>query len=388
MISDVDVGLPNATRTHTLEIARGLATEGFDVELVARGPDPAVEGVRFHSAANGKPPMLQRVLGVNRRAAGVLWRSRRSASACYVRHDWGLLPALLISRLLGYRLVTEVNDVPHGPGYEIRQAGARGLLTDYVKRGAAITMGQSAAHVVAVTKEIRTLLVRDHYVPPQKVHVLPNGVDLDVFAPLPREEALRRRGLDPGCRYVVFTGNFAPWVDFDTMLEAFAIAAATRPWARLLLVGDGPERDHVAGLTARLGIGSQVEVTGYVEDPHIVSELVAAGTVCLVANRAEYRARTGASPVKVAEYLGSGRAVVGVGLAGTREMIEQNGAGIAVSADASAMAEAIAELLDDPERADALGVRGRRAAELRYSWRSIVERTAALLRDGGKARGS
>ena len=383
MVCDVDVELPDATRTHTLEVARWLAYFGFGVELVARGSDPALSGVRFHSAALGQPPALRRVVSVNGRALAVLWRSRRSAGKCYIRHDWGVLPTLLVSRALGYRVVAEVNDAPHGPGFQTRAPGVRGFASDYVKRTATITMGRCAARVVAVTEELKVLLVRDHHVRADKVCVLPNGVDPDLFTPLPREEAIRSRRLDPNCRYVVFAGNFAPWVDFETMLHAFVLTVADRPQTRLLLVGDGSERERVDKLIERLALGSRVIVTGYVEDPRVVRELVAAATLCLVAHRAEYVARIGTSPVKVAEYFAAGRAVVGIGLPGTREMIEQNEAGIAVAADPKAMADAIAELLDHPERADAFGAAGRHAAETRYSWRSIVERTVPLLRGTG-----
>ena len=76
-----------------------------------------------------------------------------------------------------------------------------------------------------MTEELKVLLVRDHHVRADKVCVLPNGVDPDLFTPLPREEAIRSRRLDPNCASV-FAGNFAPWVDFETMLHAFVLTVA------------------------------------------------------------------------------------------------------------------------------------------------------------------
>jgi glycosyltransferase involved in cell wall biosynthesis len=70
--------------------------------------------------------------------------------------------------------------------------------------------------------------------------------------------------------------------------------------------------------------------------------------------------------------------VVALELPGVKEMVEESGGGIAVPNDAAAMAAAIAALLDDPARADELGAAGRRAAEERYSWESVVNRTVAL----------
>ena len=124
IVSDVDLGRPDGTRTHTTEVARALAREGFAVDLVSRGPDPCLPGVRYWSAGPDDPSRLQRISAVNGRAALVLLRRRRRARALYVREDWGSLPTVLIARLLGYRVVAEVNDVQYGPGYPYGAAGA------------------------------------------------------------------------------------------------------------------------------------------------------------------------------------------------------------------------------------------------------------------------
>jgi glycosyltransferase involved in cell wall biosynthesis len=60
-----------------------------------------------------------------------------------------------------------------------------------------------------------------------------------------------------------------------------------------------------------------------------------------------------------------------------REVLEQTGAGVVVPGDPQAMAEAILAQLD-PARADALGAIGRRTAEERFAWSSIVRRTVPL----------
>ena len=96
--------------------------------------------------------------------------------------------------------------------------------------------------------------------------MLPNGVDVDFFRPLPRAEAIERTGLESDCRYIVFCGRFKPWVDFDTLLEAFALVARRRTDARLILVGDGPERERIEQNIRRLRIGDSVLITGFVSD--------------------------------------------------------------------------------------------------------------------------
>ncbi|MGA2321629.1 MAG: glycosyltransferase family 4 protein [Solirubrobacteraceae bacterium] len=382
MLCDVDLEALDATRTHTIEVARCFADAGLEVDLIARGPDPQIAGVRYHSAHGTEAQKVRRILTVNLHTIGVLYKRRRTAWRLYVRHHWSNTPVLLAGRVLGYRVVTQVDDVPYGRSFEPDIA----VAVDYVKRLTTVIMGRIACGIVAVTSQIKGLLVEEFHVPPERVAVLPNGVDVDFFRPSPRAQAIERLGLEPGCRYAVFLGRFQPWVDFDTLLEGFAIVAARRSDARLILVGDGFERERVERDTLRLGIADSVLITGFIRERTRIRDYMCAGTVALAAHRREYVGHIGVSPTKLAEYLAMGRAVIAEDVPGLREVLEESGAGVVVPADPKAMAEAIESLLD-PVRADELGVLGRRLAEERYSWRSVVERTLPLFQDGAQAAG-
>jgi glycosyltransferase involved in cell wall biosynthesis len=374
MVCDVDLGVPDATRTHTVEVARGFVAEGLAVDLVARGPDPRLPGVTFHAGGASEASRRERMTGVDRAAIALLRRRRGAARRCYVRHEWAQVPVLAAARALGYRVVTQVDDVAYGRGY----AGEIGRGADLVRRAATVAMGRLAHGVVAVTAEIAQLLTEDFHVPAARIAVINNGVDVERFRPLDRSAALAAAGLDPEGDYVLFTGLFAPWVDFDTMLEGFAAAAADRPRARMLLVGDGPRGAEVDARIERLGLGDRVVRTGFVADRDRVSRLAGAATLALSATYPAYTTRIGVSPVKLAEYFAAGRAVVATDIPGVREAVRDSDAGIVTPVDPEAFGRAIGALLDDPERADALGRNGRRAAEERYSWPGVVRRTMPL----------
>ncbi len=381
MLCDVDLESFDATRTHTLEVAGCFAAEGFAVDLVARGSDPHVAGVRFHPGQgleNQKRAL--RVLSTSLVTIRLLWSRRRTARRLYVRHRWSTVPVLAAGRLLSYRVVTQVDDVPYGRGYELEQPWA----VDYLKRFTAILMGRLANGVVAVTPEIKGLLVDQFHTPADRVAALRNGVDVDFFHPLPRAEAIARAGLDPGLRYIAFSGRFQPWVDFDLMLEAFAIVSRGEPDTHLILIGDGGERPRIEAAVERLGISDAVTVTGMIRDRARVRDLMCAATVALAAHNSEYVGHIGVSPTKVAEYFAVGRAVVAKDVPGIREAVQETGAGLVVADDPQAMADAITSLLE-PGRADELGARGREAAEELYTWSSVVRRTLPLfgLDDGG-----
>ncbi len=374
MVCDVDLEMPDATRTHTIEVARGFAAEGLHVDLLTRGADPNLAGVCHHRARGAEDRRAFRIFDLNALALTILLRRRHSAARCYVRHRWSNIPIIIAARLLGYRVVTQVDDIAYGRHHEPDIP----LVVDYVKRMTAILMGRLSNGIVAVTPQIKTLLVEEFHAPADRIAALPNGVDVDFFHPLPRTEAITRAGLEPACRYTVFCGHFQPWVDFDTLLEAFSIVADASPNARLILLGDGSERERVEAEIRRLKLGTVVDITGFLRDRAAVRDLLAAATVTVAAHRSEYVSHFGVSPTKLAEYLAVGRAVVVQDVPGLREVVAENRVGIVVPADPKAVSQAIVSLLEDPQQADELGANGRRLAEQVYSWRAIVRRTIPL----------
>jgi glycosyltransferase involved in cell wall biosynthesis len=372
MLCDVDFGFPDATRTHTIEVARAFAAEGLAVDLVARGPAPDVyEGIDYHRANGAETQRARRLATLNRCAITLLWRRRRTARRFYVRDNWSCFPAMLAAKALGYRIVNQVDGIPYGPDFD----GNRAI--EALKRTVAILSGRLAIGSLAVTPQIKRLLVEIAHVPAERIAVIPNGVDLEFFAPRSREEAINRLGLDPNLRYAVFCGGFHPWSDFRTMLEAFATVVRERPDARLLLVGDGPEREHIEELRRQLDIEATVILPGLVHKRDVVRDYLAAATVTLLIYHQDKLTRTSASPIKLTEYLASGRAVVAVDIPGVREILDGHRAGIVVSDDARDLAQAMLKLLD-PAVADELGRGGRSYAEERLSWRSVVQQTLRL----------
>lgn len=377
MACDVDLGVPDGARTHTVEVARGFARAGIEVHLVARGPDPQIDGVHFHPASGLEHQKRLRAASMALRTIAVLWRQRRRAGRLYARHNWTTVPSMLVARLLAYRVVSEVDDVPFGPSYE----GEIGWVTDHFKRGMTIAMGRLSHGVVAGTGEAKRLLGEEFRIPAARIGVVPIGVDVDYFRPLDRAQAIARTGLDPAFQYLLFVGQFASWVDFDTLLRAFALVWREHPEVRLLLVGEGAERPRIEALARELGIEDATVMTGYVRDRDAVRDLLAASTVALASHRGEHLNRIGMNATKLAEYLASGRAVVAKDVARLREMIDEPGAGIIVPGDSQAMAEAISSLLESG-RADGLGAVGRMVAEQNYSWDATIARTLPLFGSG------
>ncbi len=379
MLCDVDLGRPDGSRTHTVEVARGLAREGLAVVLVARGPDPAIDGVRYRAGAPSVCGRLVRIAGVNSAAIAALRSAPKGARAFYVRKDWGSLPALAVARLiLRCPATVEVNDMPYGRGYR-RSPGLRSLIVDRAKRMAAGLTWRLATRIIAITGALAEVIRRDWRVRPDKVVVIGVGVDPGQFDGRDRAAAVVACGLDPARRHVLFVGALVGWVDFETLVAGVAAAFSGRSDCDLVIVGDGPCRADVERLVLEHGIAGRTVLTGFVADRDRLAAYIAAANVCLLCHRVDLLGRTGASPAKLGEYLAAGRAVLAVRLPGVEEVLTACGGVLVEPGDATAYGAALRRLLDHREEADRIGAAAASAVRERYTWEAVARGTVPLL---------
>jgi glycosyltransferase involved in cell wall biosynthesis len=373
MLCDVDLSLADATHTHTVELARAFVGTFDGVDLVARGPDPAAEGVRYWPGRGRDQHRLRRLVTLNVRTFVVLWRRRRIARHFYVRDSWSCLPSVVFARATSYRIVCQVDGIPYGSDTMDATTGVVAM----VNRLVATVTGRLVHGIRAVTPQIGRLLVELARVPSARIAVVPNGVDTDFFHPMYRSEAIIRANLDPGAVYLVYCGGLHSWNDFDTLLQSVAEIVVRRPEVKLLIIGEGDQRGSLERRMKELRIEPHVLLAGAVHDRRRVRDYLAAATVTLLPYRAEQLARTSASPIKLFEYMACGRGVLAFDYPGLGELLGRSGAGVAVAAGVGATVGALDMLLREG-RADEFGAAGRRYAEEHLSWRRVVAETLPL----------
>ena len=370
MAADVDLDEPDGRRVHVSEVARGFGAIA-SVDLITRGADPGIAGVSHVAVPGWRGPA--RIAALTLTAARTLAVRRSRTSALYLRHDPGTVAIALLARLFAYRLVLEVNAISVDLQRE-RPRGAAARLKAAVKATGDRRAVRAAHAVVVVSAELRDSVAALRRDGARAVHVIPNGADTRTFHPMDAAEAAVRAGLDPAAEHVVFTGTLTWWMDLGTLLAAFAEVVAARPAARLVIVGDGPERSAVE----RQAAGLPVVLTGALADRARVADHVAAARVCVAP--ADPALRTARSPLKVLEYLACGRPVVASDVAGNRDPIDLTGGGVLVPPhDPAALALAITALLADPERAARMGADAAAIVAADHSWTAVVDRLQPLL---------
>jgi len=218
--------------------------------------------------------------------------------------------------------------------------------------------------IVANSEAVRHQLVREG-VSAKKIVTIYNGLDLarvTTGQDFKREEALAELGLpaDAGCRFVTIVANLRHEVkDHAMFLRAARRVGESIPDARFIIAGEGELTASMRALAAKLGIERNVFFAGRTEK---VAEMLEVSDVCVLSSKAEGFSNS------ILEYMAAARPVVVTDVGGAREAVMDGQSGYLVPAgDDSAMAERIAKLLSDTERAQAMGERGRQIVEQKFS---------------------
>jgi colanic acid biosynthesis glycosyl transferase WcaI len=207
----------------------------------------------------------------------------------------------------------------------------------------------------------------------RQISFLPNGADTDFLKPLPPDtELLERWGLQ-GKKVFTYLGTYAYYHGLETLIEAAALLRDRQDIA-FLLIGEGPERARMESLARERNLGNVVFTTARYEEMARVYSITYGALAVLRDLEVARKMRLS----KVFPALSCGVPVVFSGPGETGEILEDNRAGVVVSAESPrALALALAALADDPARRDALGRAGRDLVVARFSWRAIVERWLA-----------
>ena len=153
----------------------------------------------------------------------------------------------------------------------------------------------------------------------------------------------------------------------DLAVEAFAVLARRFPEIRLVIAGDGPERQALADQAAGLGVSDRVDFVGWVA-PDDVAALIEKASIVLVPSRWE-----GFGLVAL-EAAVMGRPVVATNVGGLPEVVKNNETGILVPVDEiDELVKAVEHLLTNPDRAIAMGAAARRHAMQAFNWSNHVE---------------
>ena len=176
-------------------------------------------------------------------------------------------------------------------------------------------------------------------------------------------------GVDRSAPMVLYTGTFEAYQGLDLLFDAMAMVQAARPDARLVLAGGKPDQiDRARGCARVAGIDSATIFAGERPAEEIPAYLIAADVLV------SPRSRGTNTPLKIYQYLRSGKPIVATRLL-THTQVLSDDTALLTGATPREFAEGILTALTDRARAAAIGMQARALAETKYSYEAYLERT-------------
>ncbi|MFA5911159.1 MAG: glycosyltransferase [Vicinamibacterales bacterium] len=226
--------------------------------------------------------------------------------------------------------------------------------------------------IVAVSDELRHHMI-DARFPRARVEVIHNGIEAAARpAPADRRRARALLGLDDQAVVAISVARLDPVKDFPSLLEAFSQMRAAVPTARLLIVGDGPERAALETRAARPDLAGAVSFLGLRPD---VRALLPAADIYVNSSISE-----GIS-ITILEAMAAVIPVVATAAGGTPEVLADGATGVLVPVrNHGRLAEALIALAADPSARSRFGALGRQRVETSFTQQRMVAEYAQLYR--------
>ena len=271
--------------------------------------------------------------------------------------NWGALEAVVAARLAGVPVIIHSEH-----GYEVDMFAGLPLRRRLFRHAAyAITDG-----IFALTRELRAFHTAQAWIPPQRMGVIYNGVDIAHFAPCTASRVAMRRELDlPQDSFVLGSvGRLVPIKDQQTLLRAGAALAEGGFDVRVLLVGSGPERKNLE----RFVTGSLSGRVCFAGDSDRIPEMLNAMDAFVLPSLGEGMSNT------LLEAMACGLPVLATGVGGNPEIIEDDQQGwLFTPGDVASLTEKLKHLASNPALIHQLGTAARRRATEFFSLDRMLE---------------
>ena len=357
---------PKGASTHILHNIRGLVNSQFDVHLLTPNdgllpPEDAIEGARVSRIPQDLTQnFLERASHFGRAVFNHL-ALHHDYQVVHYRNIWDGLFIAQNKKRFGYKTLFEVNGLPsielkyHYPGIELN-------LLSKIKEQEIATLYLSDAVICPsnVTRDYIVSLGLDR----KTISVIPNGVSPSDFSPSPLP---RREGRTPVLLYI---GTLADWQGLEVVIEALPKILEQQP-VRLHIVGRGRSRQRksLAKQIRKSGLEEHVLIQPAVPH-HEIPALIAEADICLAPLGLNDRNVTqGACPIKVLEYMASGRPLIASNMPIVRELVREDVDALLFSPnDPDDLARQVLALLNDAELSKRLAESASERVLTKFTW--------------------
>jgi glycosyltransferase involved in cell wall biosynthesis len=342
------------TEIATSEIARVLASRGHDVHLITSGdeglPKESIdEGFFIHRMARKRYSFLANRLFELRMLRMLL---KIHPEIVHVQTIQFGISALLAKLLFQIPYVIYVRG---GDVYDDLSVPGLAFMTKILLKNASV--------VVVLTRDMKKR-IQEVYM--RDVIVIPNGIDVEKFGDLPKNEARTTLQIDGDKKIVTFVGSLLGYKGVEYLIRATKLMVETRTDVHTLIIGDGPNKDMLEHLTQQLQMSNYTTFKGRIQHEQIPYYLAASDIFVLPS-------LTEGFPNVLLEAMASGLPIVATDVKGVSEFITDGENGFLVEPqNAKKIAESVLSILNSEEVRERISSNNKLKAR-DFGWEHIVD---------------
>ncbi|MCK4723030.1 MAG: glycosyltransferase, partial [Dehalococcoidia bacterium] len=187
-----------------------------------------------------------------------MMRRKLSPDVVYMRHSL-FNGGCFLARLFKIPVVKEVNGIVVDEMRAKNQGNSALLWVISQIERFSLPRG---SQIIVVTSKLKEVLQRDYRVPENKIVVIPNGANIELFKPMDINQARRQIVLPQSGYLVVFVGGLVAWEGVDYLIKSIPSVVKECPATRFLIVGDGVTRQELVELARQVGVSDKIVFTG------------------------------------------------------------------------------------------------------------------------------
>jgi len=373
--------------------ARSLAEAGFEVTILAIGPDQRRKTDRLGEVRVIRDRMPATIRNKMRGLAGTIplmefYVAHRMKMIHSVwpydfvhAHDLYLVGgALKAGRSLAIKVVSDLHEnwVAALEQYAWSNRFPARLFINLKRWDRLETAWASSSDAVVVVIEEMAERLALKGVPEKLLTVVPNTVHTNSFDAYGIDKALAESIRSP--LTMLYTGGMDRHRGIETAIRAMPLILETVPDARLVLVGDGAVRTDLEKLAASIGLGNAVRFEGWKSQDTIPSYIAGADIGLIPHVKTEHTDHT--IPHKLFHYMHMGLPVLASNCKPLERILTETAAGmIHASGDHDALASTVLQLVRDDDARNQMGQNGRRAVANKYNWNYAGTALVTLYRE-------
>lgn len=378
MLCEINLGRKDGQTVHIIEVMKNLKKEGHNVMLFA--PDIArynqyIPEIKYIPTLD-IPVLRSIIFNFFLCIYTSIYSLKFKPDVAYVRY--GDKTSIIMSKILRVPCIVEINGIPFVEMNMIKkQNNIRDNINLYITRFIWWLSCNFSDKIVAVTEGLKKELYEKYKVPSDKIIVIPNGANTDLFKPMDKEKVKEGLNLDRSIHYVCFVGNLAPWQGIEYLIMAAPLILKKVPNTRFLIIGYGVMKEKLVEMVKELNLDNNFIFTGAV-DYELVPKYINASDSCVAPFVKERNEKLGFSSLKIFEYMACAKPIITTKIPCLMDFLEDNKHVLFVEPNNfNDLSNAIIKILKDNELASHLS---KNAFELskEYSWNATAKKVAKV----------